>query len=158
MRLRRFIPAGHTVVLRFVAFLLFTMPIAVAYGESGGTSDDVSRFISVEPRSYNATIDDAGTRGANWTNLPFSIAANLFGPEVYTEGRIRYSIDYTQNQRETATITVTVEGSLDDSISAERRIIKFNKSGDKWLISDIRLGVKCQTGRGHASFSGLPCR
>ena len=149
-------------VLRLAAILLSgalsVLSGVAAHGETGGAGDDVSHFTGVDTRNYNARIEESRTKGETWANLPLSIATNLFGPADYTEGRMKCSVEYSQNQPDTAIVTVTVEGNLDDSVSAERRVIKFSKQSDKWMIGDLRLGFKCQAGRGHTSYSGQLCR
>jgi len=56
-----------------------------------------------------------------------------------------------------ATVTLIVEGLLDDSVSGEQRIIDFEKKNNKWTIKQIRYGCKCHKGRGHTNYSGGLC-
>ena len=55
------------------------------------------------------------------------------------------------------TVTVTLDGLLDDSIRAERWILVFAQEGETYLLSNALREQRCQPQRGHQGFSADDC-
>jgi hypothetical protein len=55
------------------------------------------------------------------------------------------------------TVTVTLDGLLDDSVRAERWTLTFEPDGENYVLTDATWAHRCQSGRGHQDFSPEPC-
>lgn len=56
------------------------------------------------------------------------------------------------------TVTVTLEGLLDDSVRAERWMLGFEQRDDETYVLTAALREqRCQRGRGHGTYSAEPC-
>ena len=56
-----------------------------------------------------------------------------------------------------ATVTVTLDGLLDDSVRAERWTLVFEPEGETYLLVSARREQRCQPERGHQDFSPEAC-
>jgi hypothetical protein len=56
-----------------------------------------------------------------------------------------------------ATVTVTLEGVLDDSVRAERWTLVFEPEGETYVLVSARWEQRCQPDRGHQDFSAEAC-
>lgn len=55
------------------------------------------------------------------------------------------------------TVTVTLEGLLDDSIRAERWSLAFEQDGETYQLATALREQRCQPNRGHQNFSADDC-
>jgi hypothetical protein len=55
------------------------------------------------------------------------------------------------------TVTVTLDGLLDDSVRAERWTLTFVPEGDGYRLTEAVWAQSCQRGRGHQDFGPEPC-
>lgn len=55
------------------------------------------------------------------------------------------------------TVTVTLDGLLDDSVRAERWTLDFEPDGDTYRLTAATWAQRCQPGRGHQDFSPELC-
>jgi hypothetical protein len=55
------------------------------------------------------------------------------------------------------TVVVTLDGLQDDSVRAERWVLKFAPDGDVYELTAAEWAQRCQPGRGHQSFTPEPC-
>ena len=57
-----------------------------------------------------------------------------------------------------ARVTVTFDGLLDDSVRAERYVLRFRRSDDlTWRLASARRTQRCNPRRGHRDFSPKLC-
>lgn len=57
-----------------------------------------------------------------------------------------------------ATVTATFDGLLDDSVRAERYVLRLERQGaGTWRLLSAALSRRCQAGRGHRDFTPAPC-
>jgi hypothetical protein len=56
-----------------------------------------------------------------------------------------------------ATVTVTLDRLLDDSVRAQRFVLAFLKEGGQWRLESAVSAQRCRPGRGHQGFSPEPC-
>ena len=124
---------------------------------SCSSEDDYSSFISEDTNKYNSQISSAINVNEAWATTPYQIVGKLFGPEYRTEGNSRFSLEQAEISNEHVRIIVTQEGLLDDSVYGEKRIIEFKYKVNRWMIDNIKLGFKCQSGRGQEEYSGELC-
>ncbi len=59
--------------------------------------------------------------------------------------------------RAQASVVVTLDGLLDDSVRATRYEMELDRPNSDWRLSSAKLAYRCQPGRGHADFSTQPC-
>ncbi len=59
--------------------------------------------------------------------------------------------------RDQASVVVTLDGLLDDSVRATRYEMELDRPNSDWRLSSAKLAYRCQPGRGHAGFSTQPC-
>jgi hypothetical protein len=55
------------------------------------------------------------------------------------------------------TVTVTLDGLLDDSVRAERWALNFEPEGENYVLTNATWAQRCQSGRGHQDFSPELC-
>jgi hypothetical protein len=55
------------------------------------------------------------------------------------------------------TVTVTLDGLLDDSVRAERWTLEFGADGENYVLTAATWAQRCQPGRGHQDFTPEPC-
>lgn len=124
---------------------------------SCGSGDNYSGFLPEDPDKYNRLILFAIDNNEVWATTPYQIVGELFGPEYLTEGNSGFVLEQAEISNEHVRIIVTQEGLLDDSIYGEKRVIEFKFKANRWMIDNIKLGFKCQEGRGHQNYSGELC-
>ncbi len=56
-----------------------------------------------------------------------------------------------------AEVTLTYEGIRDDSVRAERHVMKLVREGGRWRVVSDRVTRSCREGRGHQEFTPEPC-
>jgi hypothetical protein len=77
-----------------------------------------------------------------------------------TVDALKTTVDATRpgESRDQATVVVTLDGLLDDSIRSARYDIGVHRDATQlWSLTDARLTVRCHAGRGHPDFSAEPC-
>lgn len=55
------------------------------------------------------------------------------------------------------TVTVTLDGLLDDSVRTERWTLTFEPDGENYVLTEAAWAQRCQAGRGHQDFSPELC-
>lgn len=55
------------------------------------------------------------------------------------------------------TVTVTLDGLLDDSVRAERWTLVFEPDGESYRLETAVRTLRCHPGRGHPGFAPEPC-
>jgi len=57
-----------------------------------------------------------------------------------------------------ATVTVTLDGLLDDSVRAQRFVLVLDQDVDgEWRMTSGKVSQSCRPGHGHQTFSPAPC-
>jgi hypothetical protein len=120
-----------------------------AFGEDG----------SIDVYDFNAYARQAR---AEWTRSPIRMALEFLslGDPSDPDGG---AIITTAEQRASpeggteATVLVTMQGLLDDSIQAVRYTLEFAKRGVGWQLLSAAWGQRCAEGRGHQDFSVELC-
>jgi hypothetical protein len=59
--------------------------------------------------------------------------------------------------RDQATVVVTLDQLLDDSVRAARYRLELERPDGDWRLRSAMVTHRCQPGRGHAGFSTEPC-
>jgi len=133
--------------------VIFALAIGIASCE---TKDDTDSFITEDVQRYNEKIKEAQRSADTWASDPGTITRQLFG-DVGEGTSLSLSVEYKNDDINTAMVTLTAEGLADDSVYGEKRIITFAKKSGVWTIKDIRVGWRCQQGRGHQNYAGKLC-
>ena len=136
----------------FIAYSLFLI-----FFSSCNPSDDIDSFKDEDISSYNQQIEVGRMKQESWTETPISILNKLLPPVYRSEGNGYYKIEIQKNSIDSFMVTVTQEGLLDDSVFGEKRLISFVQNNGAWIIKRVRVGFKCQNGRGHKNYSGNVC-
>ena len=89
--------------------------------------------------------------------LPLLVAHAFAGFEAR---HVTLAVSYTSGESAVrATVTVTLDGLLDDSVRGEEHVLTFARDAAKapWRLEQASSRVRCWQGRGHVEFSTAPC-
>lgn len=81
----------------------------------------------------------------------------LGGRETDAGRRAEESWETFRVDADTAVVLRVVTNLRDDSVAAERYVVEASREGDEWVLLGVGRQVRCQQGRGHASWSPRPC-
>jgi hypothetical protein len=121
------------------------------------TADDLSSFRNENIDTYNKEIEEGNAKREHWTSNPLLIVHQLFVSNFNPEGKPYMNIEQRMDSIDHVTLTITQEGVIDDSVSGEKRVINFTLKNGRWIITHIRVGLKCHKNRGHTYYSGEGC-
>ena len=128
-------------------------------GDSGSASWDgpqrpFAADGTVPVQDFNAYADDVDEP---WERSPALLAGRFL--RLDQSQATQTSIDATAQGEgtETATVSVTQRGLLDDSVAAERYVLGLQRNGDVWRLSSALWMQSCRPGRGHEEFSPADC-
>jgi hypothetical protein len=103
--------------------------------------------------AFNAWIDGA--------SHPDDLPRLLTQAFANTEARnVSFAVNYASGEAPVAaTVTVTLDGLLDDSVRGEEHVLAFRRDPEsrRWRLDKATSKVRCHPGRGHADFSTAPC-
>lgn len=140
--------------------MLFSRSISVALfflvAVGGCEQAFESSFANKSPAAYNQAISLGRRQQQAWTATPWRIMQHLLGPEANEES---YPLHFQQviHPDSSRTVTVTQENLPDDAIYGERTILTFVREESGWLVKEVKVGYKCQQGRGHQYYAGTWC-
>jgi hypothetical protein len=113
--------------------------------ESGGVVS-TSGFAS-----YQESVDE------HWEGSAAMAAAEFLRLDQRTAVRTTIEGRASAEGRGPQTVTVTLDGLLDDSVRAERWTLTFEQAGENYRLTDARREQRCQPDRGHPGFSAHDC-
>ena len=123
-----------------------------------GSCEQVAQrsFVSKSPEPYNQAIRRGRRQQQAWTSTPWRIMRHLLGPAVNEES---YPFQFQQviHPDSSRTVTITQEQLPDDAVYGERTILTFVRQEGGWVVQAVRVGYKCQLGRGHQYYAGTKC-
>lgn len=117
----------------------------------------LSKDGSVDVTFFNTYVDEVD---AGWTRSPLRMALEFLALGDPSEGGAFKTIAEQQASPEggtQATVVVTQQGLLDDSVQAIQFMLEFENQGDRWVLLSGTWGQRCQQGRGHQDFTPEPC-
>jgi len=146
-------------VIRVAVVVELAVLAAGCGGDSGSASWDgpqrpFAADGTVPVQDFNAY---AGHVDEPWERSPALLAGRFV--RLDQSQATQTSIDATAQGEgtETATVSVTQRGLLDDSVAAERYVLGLQRNRDVWRLSSARWMQSCRPGRGHEEFSPADC-
>jgi len=135
----------------------YTLNISIDAAHKSQKSSDETGYEMVDIGNFNKTVQMARENKEEWPADPVMVSLLFTGiPDSMTQTITRtYE---SAESRDSATVTITNEKLMDDSISGVRYKIdlKRNEIGT-WNIESVGKAVKCWEGRGHTDFSAESC-
>ena len=146
-------------LLAYAALLLSVVVLAGCGNEvdvelvwGGPPQPDLGGVVSVNGfRAFQGNVDE------HWEGSAAMAAAEFLRLDERTA--VRTTIDGEASPEGTGpqTVTVTLEGLLDDSVRAERWTLGFEQEDRTYRLTAALREQRCQPGRGHQEFSAEPC-
>jgi len=146
-------------LLAYAALLLSVVVLAGCGNEvdvelvwGGPPQPDPGGVVSVNGfRTFQDNVDE------HWEGSATMAAAEFLRLDERTA--VRTTIDGKASPEGTGpqTVTVTLEGLLDDSVRAERWTLGFEQEDKTYRLTAALREQRCQPGRGHQEFSAEPC-
>lgn len=114
---------------------------------------------AVDVYDFNAYVRGSG---AGWTRSPIRMSLEFLalGDPSDPDGGAFITTAEQKASPEggtEATVLVTMQGLLDDSVQAVRYTLEFAKRGGGWQLISATWGQRCAQGRGHQDFSVELC-
>jgi hypothetical protein len=132
--------------------------VASGCGGDGGTSGWSPERVGP---NAGALVADFNTHAREvdelWERAPVLLAGEFLRLDRRQATRTSLSAQAPGEGTEAATVTVTLEGLLDDSIAAERFELALVRDGEVWKLDSATWAQRCAPGRGHEDFSTQPC-
>jgi hypothetical protein len=142
--------------MSLMILLLFT--VSVFAEDTGKQSTDEIQYENVEHMTFKKSVLSSGANGEGWTADPVLVSLKFIGP---SEGKTQ-TIERTYSSTEspdTATVVITNEKLLDDSVMGVRYKLVLSKNETAaWIIGRAGKAVKCWEGRGHMDYSKEACK
>ncbi|HSI98016.1 MAG TPA: hypothetical protein VK926_06600 [Gaiellaceae bacterium] len=113
---------------------------------SGGGVVSVNGFAA-----YQENVDEHWERSAVMAAAEFLRLDTRTAVSTTVEGKA------AAEGRGSQTVTVTLDGLLDDSVRAERWKLAFEEEDGVYRLTAVLREQRCQRGRGHQDFSPEPC-
>jgi hypothetical protein len=98
--------------------------------------------------------DDVDER---WERSPVLVAGEFVRLDERDVSRATVVADAGPEAGGPAIVTVTLDGLLDDSVAAERYVLRLRREGRTWTLESATWALRCQAGRGHQAFTPEPC-
>jgi len=102
-------------------------------------------------RAYAAGVDE------RWERAPALVAAEFLRLDRIEAGRTTIAEDAGPEASGPATVVVTLERLLDDSVAAQRYELSLVREAEVWRLESARWAQRCALDRGHQDFSPEPC-
>jgi len=93
----------------------------------------------------------------HWERSAAMAAAEFLRLDERTAVRTTIAGESSAEGQGPQTVTVTLDGLLDDSVRAERWTLAFEQEGETYLLTNALREQRCQPGRGHQGFSADDC-
>lgn len=136
---------------------------AVLTGCSGGSDSGTPTWAGPPEPAADGTVsvDDfdayADEVDEAWEGSAAMAAAEFLRLDERTAARTSIEGVASAEGAGPETVTVTLDGLLDDSVRAERWTLTFVSEGDVYRLTEAVWTQRCQPGRGHQDFGPEPC-
>jgi hypothetical protein len=154
-------PFSYNRGVRFLAYAAAALSAAMLAACGGGEEapawsgpPDPAADGTVPVDGFAAYADEVDEE---WEGSAAMAAAEFLRLDERTAART--SIEGTASAEGTGpeTVTVTLDGLLDDSVRAERWTLTFEPDGEIYRLTEATWAQRCQPGRGHQDFGPEPC-
>jgi hypothetical protein len=116
---------------------------AQAIADFGVSDLEVQSVKTLDTDKLNAKVKKAASKGEHWTRDAVPVALEFVGAGLKGNTKV-IEVRTPPEQRDTATITVTESGYLDDAISGERWHLWLVKGADgSWMIQRALWAQLC---------------
>ncbi len=135
----------------------YTLEISVDAMQKSEKSTDDADYEVVDIGNFNKTVQMARDNKEEWASDPVMVSLLFTGAADSMTQTIERNFPSAES-RESATVVITNEKLMDDSISGVKYKVdlKTNDNGT-WNIQSVGKAVKCWQGRGHTDYSASPC-
>jgi hypothetical protein len=116
-------------------------PDRADFGVSSGI--EVQSVRSLDPSAFNEKINQAYRKGEAWTKEMILVALKLVGEGLKGNTK-NIEVSTPPEAQDTATITITESGYLDDAVAGERwRLWMTKKADGPWVINRVLWAQLC---------------
>jgi hypothetical protein len=109
----------------------------------------------VSVAEFNKYADD--TDEPAFERSPLLTALEFLGVDNRSTATTSLVLTRPPEGGDTAEMTATLDGLLDDSIRAERYVLELERREDVWRLRSARWAQRCWPDRGHQDFSPELC-
>jgi hypothetical protein len=96
--------------------------------------------------------------GGQWTRSPLLLAINFLGLDGENAATTSIDLEASPEGGDEASMTVTLDGLLDDSVRGVRTALTLDRQADgSWRLRSARQEQRCWPNRGHREFSSALC-
>jgi hypothetical protein len=150
---------GGVRILAYAASLLAVAALAGCGGGGGGTAEWSGPPAPAADGTVavDGFVDYAKKVDAPWEGSAAMAAAEFVRLDRRTATRTSIEGLASAEGAGPETVTVTLDGLLDDSIRAERWTLSFTPENGTFRLTEARWAQRCGPGRGHTAFSAEPC-
>ena len=144
--------------MRLLAYAA-TLVALVGLAGCGGDAPDVAAPVK-EPdgsASVDEFVDYAKAVDEDWERSPVMAAGEFLHLDERTAARITVEGVASPEGTGPQTVTVTLDGLLDDSVRTERWVLTFVPDDEVYRLTGANWSQRCQVGRGHQDFSPQLC-
>jgi hypothetical protein len=135
----------------------YTLDIGIEAAQKSQKSNDGMDYETVDIGNFNKTIQMARENNEEWVSDPVMVSLLFTGAADSMTQTIERKYPSAES-RSTATVTITNEKLMDDSISGVKYKVDLKKNENgTWNILSVGKAIKCWKGRGHADYSSEPC-
>jgi len=145
-------------LLAYAASLLSVVALAACGNEVevelvwGGPPQPDGGVVSVDGfRTFQGNVDE------HWEGSAAMAAAEFLRLDERTAARTTIDGKGSPEGTGPETVTVTLDGILDDSIRSERWTLGFEQEDETYRLTAALREQRCQPGRGHQEFSAESC-
>ena len=142
---------------------LLLVVAVVALAGCGSTSGPKAEWSGPSPAAADGTLavgdynDFLAGDGQPFAASPVLAATEFLRLDQIDAGQTTIVSTAPGEVRDEASVLVTLEGLLDDSVRAARYQLELERPSSDWRLRSAKVTHSCQAGRGHAGFSTEPC-
>ena len=135
----------------------YTLDIGIEAAHKSQKSTAGSEYEMIDIGNFNKTVQMARENNEEWASDPVMVSLLFTGAADSMTQTIERKYPSAES-RSTATVTITNEKLMDDSISGVKYKVDLKKNENgTWNIEGVGKAFKCWEGRGHTDYSPEPC-
>jgi len=135
----------------------YSLEISIDAADKAQKSTDETDYEVIDYGNFNETIPIAWENKEEWPADPVMVSLLFINATDSRTQTITRNYESTESP-DSATVIVTNENLMDDSVSGVKYKLKLKKNGSGvWVIESVGKAVKCWEGRGHSDYSAKPC-